>query len=66
MKHAMTVVGVYLVAGIGVTAWSAYRGGKGQAHWTGLGQGPALGLSSSVALWPYAVFYNLTAKPGQN
>lgn len=60
-KHAATLAAVYLAAGVGVAAWTAYRGQSQQPHWEGLTANSGVALVSIVALWPVAIIQNLRA-----
>lgn len=52
----------YLAAGVAVAAWTAARGEAVLPHWNGIGKNPGIALASTVVLWPYAAFKNLTLK----
>ncbi len=64
MKHLHIGAGAvagYVIIGVGVAAWTASRAAKKQKAFNGLtvSTSPTMALVQTVALWPYAVVYNL-------
>jgi hypothetical protein len=64
-KKILIGLGLYLSAGVGTAAHSAWLWSVNRPHFEGLGNaGAALGLAETVLLWPYALAVNVTGKGG--